>query len=76
MVLANRALDAMNNGDERLACHLADLAGWAANDDPDVHAIRADIYNRRRKLELSLMAKGIYKAAARDSEAVFKPAQD
>ena len=76
MVLANRALEAMNNGDERLACHLADLAGWAANDDPDVHAIRADIYNRRRKLELSLMAKGIYKAAARDSEAVFKPAQD
>jgi glyoxylase-like metal-dependent hydrolase (beta-lactamase superfamily II) len=57
-------------GDLRVACHLADLAGWAAPDDPDVHAGRAAIYLLRRKQESSLMSKGIFAAAARESTAV------
>ena len=57
-------------GDHRLACHLADLAGWAAPDDPGVHAARAVVYRARRAAESSLMAKGIFAEAARDSEAV------
>lgn len=69
-ILMRRSLELMNLGEIRLACHLADLAGWAAPDDAAIHADRAIIYNKRRDLEMSLMSKGIYKAAARESEAV------
>jgi alkyl sulfatase BDS1-like metallo-beta-lactamase superfamily hydrolase len=68
-VLMNRALELVVT-DLRLACHLADYAGWAAPDDAAIHADRATIYEHRRKAELSLMSKGIFKAAARESEAV------
>jgi alkyl sulfatase BDS1-like metallo-beta-lactamase superfamily hydrolase len=67
-VLSTRAKECADNGDLRMACHLADLAGNAAPDDPEVHEIRAHIYEQRRKTELSLMAKGIFKAASRDSQ--------
>lgn len=69
-VLMSRAVELMNSGEIRLACHLADFAGWAAPDDVALHADRAIIYNKRRDVEMSLMSKGIYKAAARESEAV------
>jgi alkyl sulfatase BDS1-like metallo-beta-lactamase superfamily hydrolase len=68
-VLMNRAKE-LADTDLRLACHLADFAGWAAPEDATIHADRAAIYERRRKAELSLMSKGIFKAAARESEAV------
>lgn len=68
--LVTRAQQAAAEGDLRLACHLADLAGWAAPDDHAVHGARAEIYLQRRKAESSLMAKGIFAAAARDSQAV------
>ena len=67
-----RALDLMNAGNLRLACHLADFAGWSAPDDPAIHADRATIYEARRKAELSLMSKGIFKAAARESEEIVR----
>ena len=60
----------MSDNDQRLACHLADLAGWAAPDDPAIHEGRAAIYLERRKSESSLMSKGIFAAAARESQAV------
>jgi hypothetical protein len=69
-----RAETAASDGDLRLACHLADFAGWAAPDDPTVHAGRAAIYDLRRKSEPSLMSKGIFKAAARESEVVVERA--
>jgi alkyl sulfatase BDS1-like metallo-beta-lactamase superfamily hydrolase len=68
--LLDRARAAVEAGDLRLACHLADFAGWAAHDDPEVHAARAEIYWKRRAAERSLMSKGIFAAAARESEAV------
>ena len=68
--LMSRALALMESGDLRLACHLADFAGWAAPDDPQIHANRATIYEQRRKSELSLMSKGIFKGAARESRAI------
>jgi alkyl sulfatase BDS1-like metallo-beta-lactamase superfamily hydrolase len=68
--LIARAETAVSDGDVRLACHLADLAGWAAPDDATVHAARAAIYLERRRIEPSLMSKGIYAAAARDSQRV------
>ena len=60
-------------GDLRLACHLADLAGAAAPDDHGVHRERAIIYRTRRKQETSLMSKGIFAGAARESEAIADP---
>ena len=76
-VLAQRALAAVDTGDLRLACHLADLAGWAAPDDPAIHRERAAVYRARRAAEPSLMAKGIFAAAARESEAIVaRPTSD
>jgi alkyl sulfatase BDS1-like metallo-beta-lactamase superfamily hydrolase len=69
-VLVRRAEQAAADGDLRLACHLADFAGWAAPDDARVHAARAAIYQQRRAAESSLMSKGIFAAAARESEMV------
>jgi glyoxylase-like metal-dependent hydrolase (beta-lactamase superfamily II) len=69
-ILADRALELTEAGEFRLACHLADLAGWAAPDDSGVHAIRAAVYRSRRAAEASLMAKGIFAGAARESEVV------
>jgi alkyl sulfatase BDS1-like metallo-beta-lactamase superfamily hydrolase len=66
-VLIRRAEELARAGDLRLACHLCDLAGYAAPDDASIHLIRADIYEMRRKSESSLMAKGIYKAASKES---------
>ena len=66
-VLMKRALELLAGGDLRLACHLADFAGWAAPDDPAIHADRATIYQARRKNELSLMSKGIFRSAERES---------
>lgn len=69
-VLIDRARALSDAADHRLACHLADLAAWAAPDDPGVHEGRAAVYLARRAAETSLMAKGIYAGAARESQAV------
>ena len=69
-VLLRRAEQAATDGDLRLACHFADLAGWAAPDDPTIHGGRAAIYLARRNSEPSLMSKGIFAAAARESQLV------
>jgi alkyl sulfatase BDS1-like metallo-beta-lactamase superfamily hydrolase len=68
--LMARASTAADAGDFRLAGHLADLAGWAAPDDPAIHRDRAAVYRARRAAEPSLMSKGIFAAAARQSEAI------
>jgi alkyl sulfatase BDS1-like metallo-beta-lactamase superfamily hydrolase len=68
--LVCRAHAAAADGDLRVACHLADLAAWAAPDDASIHAVRAEIYARRRNAETSLMSKGIFAAAARESQAI------
>jgi alkyl sulfatase BDS1-like metallo-beta-lactamase superfamily hydrolase len=67
--LAERALELAQRDELRLACHLIELATQAAPDDAHCHALRAEIYTRRREAESSLMAKGIFGAAARDSKA-------
>lgn len=72
IVLARRAQSLAESGDLRLACHLVDFAGWAAPEDATIHAIRADVYKQRRDSELSLMSKGIYMSASRESRAIVK----
>ncbi|MEO7428471.1 MAG: alkyl sulfatase dimerization domain-containing protein [Acidimicrobiales bacterium] len=71
LLLATRAGELAAAGDLRLACHLAELAGLAAPEDHAVQTIRADVYERRRKAESSLMAKGIYASAVRESKQVL-----
>ncbi|MFM1753044.1 MAG: hypothetical protein RL119_2006, partial [Actinomycetota bacterium] len=68
--LIERAEQAQDAGDVRLASHLADLAAWAAPDDAAIHEVRARLYIARRKTETSLMAKGIFLGAAKESQAV------
>ena len=65
--LAERARE-LEEENPRLACELVELAAQAAPESREVHAIRAQVYTTRRNNELSLMAKGIYTSAARDSE--------
>jgi alkyl sulfatase BDS1-like metallo-beta-lactamase superfamily hydrolase len=62
--LVERAQALAAAGDVRLACHLAELAGRAAPDDPAVAAARRDVYRRRAASERSLMARGVYLSAA------------
>jgi alkyl sulfatase BDS1-like metallo-beta-lactamase superfamily hydrolase len=66
--LAKRAERACARGDFALACELAEFAWRAAPDAALTRAIRADVYRARAASETSLMAKGIYNAAARDVE--------
>ena len=70
--LARRA-EAVAATDLRLACHLAEMAGLAAPEDHDVQTIRAEVYERRRNAETSLMAKGIYSSAVRESRLALDP---
>src|SRR5664279_233134 len=65
--LAARAIALADDGDLRLAGHLAELAALAAPDDPIVHGARADVNERRVEAEASTMAKGIYGWAASES---------
>lgn len=67
--LMARAEHAAAEGDLRLAAHLADLAVWAEPESADLHRRRAGIYTVRRNAETSLMSKGIFAAAARESSA-------
>ncbi|MFN3220209.1 MAG: alkyl sulfatase dimerization domain-containing protein [Acidimicrobiales bacterium] len=68
LVVRARAL--AEAGDFRLACQLIEIAAGAAPDDRSVHGARAEIYLARRQAEHSLMAKGIYAAAGRASQAI------
>jgi alkyl sulfatase BDS1-like metallo-beta-lactamase superfamily hydrolase len=72
--LSRRSLEVADRGDLRLAAQLVEWATAADPDDPDIHRIRAEIYGRRRHEETSLMAKGVYRAAADDSTAAAGPA--
>jgi alkyl sulfatase BDS1-like metallo-beta-lactamase superfamily hydrolase len=66
--LIDRAAELADEGEFRLACHLVEVAVQAEPDHLGAHEVRADIYQRRRDGELSLMAKGVFAAAAADSK--------
>jgi alkyl sulfatase BDS1-like metallo-beta-lactamase superfamily hydrolase len=65
--LAERALAVMEES-PRLACHLVEMAVQAEPENPHAHEVRATVYQYRRGLETSLMAKGIFGTAATDSQ--------
>ena len=70
LALARQAEVLAGDGALDVACHLVEFAASAEPTHAHVHAIRARLYRARAEQELSLMGKGIYNAAARDSEAV------
>ena len=65
--LAARARELASAGRLRLAGHLAELAWSAAPDQPAVRAPRAEVNEARAAAEPSLMAKAIFRGAARES---------
>ena len=72
--LANRARELSEQGNLRLASHLAELAALAADDDAGIHRTRAELYEQRAGTETSLMARSIFTSAANDSRARIQDA--
>ena len=66
MLERSRAL--LAGGDARLAAHLVDWAAEAEPDSREVHAVRAEVYRALTQAASSTMSRGIYGAAARESE--------
>ena len=62
--LAARADELAASGDLALAAHLIELAATALPSDRAIRAIRVRIYTERAARERSLMAKGVFTAAA------------
>jgi alkyl sulfatase BDS1-like metallo-beta-lactamase superfamily hydrolase len=71
--LAARARELADDGDLRLAAHLAELAALAAPDDREAQRARAEVYGRRAAAEQALMARGVFAWAAAES---FRIADD
>jgi len=72
--LISRARELAQAGELRLACQIIEMATLAEPEDRQAHGARAEIYGARRRAELSLMARGIYAAAARESTAIAEAA--
>lgn len=66
--LADRAGELSEAGEHRLACHLIELAAQAAPADPAVARVRAQVYATRARHERSVMSKGVFSWAQRESE--------
>lgn len=71
--LVERARACADAGDLRVACQLIELATQAEPENREAHRVRAWVYEARRKDELSLMARGIYRHAAQESAALAEP---
>jgi alkyl sulfatase BDS1-like metallo-beta-lactamase superfamily hydrolase len=65
--LAERATAVADAGDLRTASQLAEWAVQAEPDNAESHEARAAIYEQRHRAEKSLMAKGIFASAAKES---------
>jgi alkyl sulfatase BDS1-like metallo-beta-lactamase superfamily hydrolase len=63
--LAARADELAAAGDLALAAHLIELAATALPTDRSIRSMRSKIYTERAARERSLMAKGVFTAAAR-----------
>ena len=62
-----RARAQMQNGNLQMACHLIEGAALAAPNSPEVHELRAEIYEARANEQDSSMARGIFSFAASSS---------
>lgn len=66
--MVDRALALSEQGEHRLACHLVELAWRVGRSDAAVGQARRTIYTARAEQAGSVMARGIYEAAAQDSK--------
>jgi alkyl sulfatase BDS1-like metallo-beta-lactamase superfamily hydrolase len=73
--LIERARARAEEGDLRLACELVELAVAAEPESKAAHQARYELYRARRKLESSLMSKGIFGNAAKDSFRIAHPGE-
>jgi len=64
--LAERAERILDDGDLRLACHLADWAYLVSPENEKVREIGSRVYAARAEAESSTMAIGIYRTAAKE----------
>jgi alkyl sulfatase BDS1-like metallo-beta-lactamase superfamily hydrolase len=71
--LAERANELAADGQLRLAGHLAEFAVQAEPASLDAHKARASVNQQRAKAERTTMGKGIFGAAARESQRVVDP---
>lgn len=66
--LAERALELLRVGEERLAGHLAEMAVLAAPGGAEAHEARATVYAARAARATSTMAKGVFSWTASESQ--------
>ncbi len=77
--LADRARELVGSGDDadlRLAGHLAEMAVQAGGDDPGLHRVRSEVFGARARAERSLMATGVFRWAAQESDDALAPGDD
>jgi len=67
--LITRAQALAEEGEFRVACHLIEMAVLAEPENRGAHGARAEIYERRRDREGSMMSRGIFGVAASESRA-------
>jgi alkyl sulfatase BDS1-like metallo-beta-lactamase superfamily hydrolase len=65
--LADRARQLAEQGELRLAGHLAEMAWLAAPHDPDTRRARQEVFGARAAAEASTMARGIFAWAAKEA---------
>lgn len=65
--IAARAKELADGGDFRTASHLIETALLAAPDDPSIHGVRTEIYEKRAASEASTMSRGVFNWAASES---------
>ena len=73
--LVGRAEELAGAGQLELACHLIEMAVQAEPESRRAHGARFEIYRQRRKAAASLMSKGIFGTAARESWAIAHPGE-
>ena len=66
-VLSDRAAALSDEGDDRLAGHLAEMAALAAPADRGSERVRAQVFGARARRERSTMATGVFRHAHRES---------
>jgi alkyl sulfatase BDS1-like metallo-beta-lactamase superfamily hydrolase len=71
--LADRARTLADHGDLRVAGHLAELAVQAEPENVEVHKVRIAVNQKRAAIERTTMARGVFDAATRESQAVADP---
>ena len=62
---------ALKETNPRFACHLVEMAVRAEPENRYAHEVRLDVYQYRRNLETSLMAKGLLGTAANESKSLL-----